>query len=156
MVCHDMSWYFMNIMIWHDMSWCVMICHDMSWYAMMCRDISLFVVICHAMSWYLIIGDDMSWYVMMCRYMSWFVLICHDIFIPDICQFWDTTALWSPVKVHQKCVNLQQNSQNWLKEAKILPFCAKRASAWKKYTSAVVAVLTNISYGYIMNSDKSW
>ena len=30
--------------------------------------------------------------------------------IPDICQFWDTTAWSSHVKVHQKCENLQQNS----------------------------------------------
>ena len=26
--------------------------------------------------------------------------------MPDICQFWDTTTLCSPVKVHQKCINL--------------------------------------------------
>ena len=26
--------------------------------------------------------------------------------MPDICQFWDTTTLCSPVKVHQKCIKL--------------------------------------------------
>ena len=31
--------------------------------------------------------------------------------VPDYCQFWDTTALVSPVKVLQNGVNLQQNSQ---------------------------------------------
>ena len=30
--------------------------------------------------------------------------------IPDICQFWDTTAWFSPVRVHRKCKNLQQNT----------------------------------------------
>ena len=32
-------------------------------------------------------------------------LITFVINLPDICQFWDTTALFSPVKVHQKVRN---------------------------------------------------
>ena len=38
-------------------------------------------------------------------------------FIPHICQYWYTTALFRPVKVHQKCVNkiakIGQKGQNF-------------------------------------------
>ena len=45
-----------------------------------------------------------------------------DICMPDVCQFWDATALFTKV-----CVNLEQNSQNRSKQAKILRSLCKRA-----------------------------
>ena len=44
--------------------------------------------------------------------------------IPDICQFWDTTALFSPVKVHQK-----------VRKFAIRVICAKQSTDLKKYTT---------------------
>ena len=32
-------------------------------------------------------------------------ICCYGSNIPDICQFWDTTALFSPVKYTKKCGN---------------------------------------------------
>ena len=37
------------------------------------------------------------------------------LLIPVICQFWYTTALFRPVKVHQMNEILQKNSPNWPK-----------------------------------------
>ena len=54
--------------------------------------------------------------------------------VSGIFQFWDTTALFSPVKVHKKCINLQYNRKNW---PKFRVHCTKRTPTWKnKYTTA--------------------
>ena len=50
--------------------------------------------------------------------------------MPDIFQFWDTAALFSPVKVHQQ---LGKFATKLPKCAQILrSLCKKRAPAWKK------------------------
>ena len=68
--------------------------------------------------------------------------LLHDnaLAIPEICQFWYTTALFRPVKVHQKEHNLRQNSQ---KKAKFRVLFAKKYASLKVL---VVVVYTNISY----------
>ena len=49
---------------------------------------------------------------------------------PDICQFWDTAALFSPVLVHQKYPKLAKIGQN-------IAFSAlKKCTDLKKYTTA--------------------
>ena len=68
--------------------------------------------------------------------------------IPDICQFWYTTALFRPVKVQRK---VRKFSTIWLKLANIdLDFAfsmLKSPPAWKKSSlPLVVAVVTIISY----------
>ena len=56
------------------------------------------------------------------------------LIVPDICQFWDTTTWFSPVKVHQKVRKFAtKSSQN---RPKYHLLCAKRAPGWKKYTTA--------------------
>ena len=47
------------------------------------------------------LGNILALYYVLCilRYWYWDE---HVKFIPDICQFWNTTILFSPVKVHQK------------------------------------------------------
>ena len=51
-------------------------------------------------------------------------ICCYGSNIPDICQFWDTTALFSPVKVHQK-----------VRKFAICVICAKQGTDLKKYTT---------------------
>ena len=54
--------------------------------------------------------------------------------LPDICHFWDTVALVSPVKVHHKVCKFGQNRPN----VRIL--CAKKGTRLKKYTTTGVGV----------------
>ena len=51
-------------------------------------------------------------------------ICCYGSNIPDIFQFWDTTALFSPVKVHQK-----------VRKFAICVICAKQGTDLKKYTT---------------------
>ena len=55
-------------------------------------------------------------------------------YIPDICQFWDTAAFLSPVKVHKK--------------VRKFALCAKNLPE-KSTPPPVVAVVTNISHAWI-------
>ena len=65
--------------------------------------------------------------------------------IPDICPFWDTATLFTPVKVQQKERKLATNSQNMPKFH--IFFCKKSTRLKKKSTPRpVVVVVTNISY----------
>ena len=80
--------------------------------------------------------------------MKWFLLLTTS---PDICQFWNTTPLFQPVKVHQQ-VHLRQSSQNLAKWANIGQHFAcstlKSTPTWKKSTAppVLLAALTDISY----------
>ena len=58
---------------------------------------------------------------------------CRVVGIPDICQFWYTTALFRPVKYTKKCLNLPQNLS---KLAKIDVLQAKKYTGLKNYTFA--------------------
>ena len=52
--------------------------------------------------------------------------------MPDIFPFWDTTTLFSPVKVHLKERKLATNSQNCQSMPKFHIFCAKQHLREKK------------------------
>ena len=53
--------------------------------------------------------------------------------IPDICQFWYTTALFRPIKAHQK---VSKFATKYPKLAKIGVHQAKKYTGLKKYASA--------------------
>ena len=65
--------------------------------------------------------------------------------IPDICKFWYTIALFSPVKVHPKVCEFIT------KLAIIGQIMLKSSLAWKSTPSPVLMVLTNISKGVFMD-----
>ena len=66
-------------------------------------------------------------------------------YIPDICKFWYTIALFSPVKVHPKVCEFIT------KLAIIGQIMLKSSPAWKSTPSPVLMVLTNISKGVFMD-----
>ena len=51
--------------------------------------------------------------------------------IPDICQFWDTTALYSPIKVRQKVRHAQQISHNMPKGTDLKKVHHRRRRWWQ-------------------------
>ena len=59
-------------------------------------------------------------------------ICCYGSNIPDICQIWDTTALFSPVKHTKNCLNLQQNSQKGQNRTTSRVLCAKKDTRLKK------------------------
>ena len=63
--------------------------------------------------------------------------------LPDICQFWYTTALFRPIKAHWKVHKIAKTGQ---KRPSFAFSMLKNTPAWKKHTTASAAVLTNISY----------
>ena len=66
-------------------------------------------------------------------------------YIPDICKFWYTIALFSPVKVHPKVCEFIT------KLAIVGQIMLKSSLAWKSTPSPVLMVLTNISKGVFMD-----
>ena len=63
--------------------------------------------------------------------------------LPDVCQFWYTTSLFWPVKIHQKCYKIAQIGQ------KGQNFVFQKVHRLEKSTlSPVLAVVTNISYDH--------
>ena len=65
---------------------------------------------------------------------------------PDICQIWDTVALFSPVKMHQKVCKFARNSKNGQNRPKYRVLRAIKGHRLEKSTPPLlVVVVTNIS-----------